>query len=112
VATLRRLLDSDTQVALTDMIWMELLQGAEHDEDVAAVRASLSPCVLLRSKSPNDFEAGADVYRAARRAGHTIRRPQDCLIAAVCLRERVPLLHDDRDFERIAAVSELEVVPV
>jgi len=31
------------------------------------------------------------------------------MIAAVCIREGVPLLHDHADFDRIAAVSELKV---
>lgn len=39
----------------------------------------------------------------------TVRRSTDCLIAAVCIRESVPLLHDDVDFQRIADVSELQV---
>ena len=32
-----------------------------------------------------------------------------CMIAAVCIREGVPLLHDDADFDRIADVSDLKV---
>jgi predicted nucleic acid-binding protein len=31
------------------------------------------------------------------------------MIAAVCIREGVPLLHDDADFDGIADVSELQV---
>jgi len=56
-----------------------------------------------------DFEFAAEVFRRARRKGHTIRRATDCMIAAVCIREDVPLLHDDADFDRIADVSDLKV---
>jgi predicted nucleic acid-binding protein len=34
----------------------------------------------------------------------------DCLIAAVCIREKIPLLQDDVDFDHLADVSELQVV--
>lgn len=33
-----------------------------------------------------------------------LRSPHDCPIAATVLAAGVPLLHDDREFERIAAV--------
>jgi predicted nucleic acid-binding protein len=57
----------------------------------------------------NDFDFAAELFRRARKTGHTIRRSTDCMIAAVCIRENVPLLHDDADFDRIADVSELKV---
>ena len=53
----------------------------------------------------------AELYRSARRSGITIRSTVDCLIASVCIRERVPILHADRDFDRLALVSPLVVHP-
>lgn len=44
--------------------------------------------------------------------GTTIRRTSDCLIAAVCIREGVPILHADTDFDRLARHSDLAVVAV
>jgi predicted nucleic acid-binding protein len=43
-----------------------------------------------------------------RQSGHTPRSSADCLIAAVCIRAAVPLLHDDVDSDRIADVSDLK----
>lgn len=34
----------------------------------------------------------------------------DCLVAATALRLEQPVLHLDRDFERLAGVSDLELV--
>ena len=34
----------------------------------------------------------------------------DCLLAAVAIREGVPLLHNDRDFEVLARHTPLELV--
>ncbi|HEY1615001.1 MAG TPA: PIN domain-containing protein [Rhizomicrobium sp.] len=43
---------------------------------------------------------------------HTTRSPRDCLIAATALFAEMPLLHDDRDFERMATVDPgLKLVP-
>jgi kumamolisin len=52
-----------------------------------------------------DFEYAAELHGAARAEGHTIRQATGCMIAAVCIRERVPLLHDDADFDRPAHCS-------
>ncbi len=41
----------------------------------------------------------------ARRRGVTPRSSHDCLIAAIAVAERVPLLHDDEDFVRLARVE-------
>jgi predicted nucleic acid-binding protein len=52
----------------------------------------------------------ADIYRAARKKGKTIRKTIDCLIAACAIEHHVELLHCDRDFATIAGVTSLELV--
>ena len=60
-----------------------------------------------------DFDLAAEIHRATRRAGHTIRSSNDLLIAAVAIRTGYALLHDDVDFERISAViPELRSWPI
>ena len=49
------------------------------------------------------------MYRTARKHGFTIRRTIDCLIASVCIREQVPIMHNDADFDRLAEHSELTI---
>jgi predicted nucleic acid-binding protein len=51
-----------------------------------------------------DFELAADIYRAVRHSGHTVRSILDCLIAAIAHRTGAELVHRDVDIERIAAV--------
>lgn len=101
----------DDGVALTDIVLTELLQGLSEDE-VRRMEHLLGVFPVLRLESLQDFRRSAALYRAARGAGRTVRRTTDCLIASVCIREGVPLLHADRDFDALAEVSELEVVPV
>ena len=58
-----------------------------------------------------DFDLAAEVYRAVQRHGHTIRSQIDCLIAAIAVRQSATLVHNDVDFDRMAAVvTELAVL--
>jgi len=55
------------------------------------------------------FDDAANLFRAARRNGYTVRSGVDCLIAACALRHHLTVIHRDRDFDAIALVSHLEV---
>jgi hypothetical protein len=61
------------------------------------------------STLPGDYEQAALLYRNCRRAGETVRRLIDCLIAAHAIRAKVPLLHADSDFDVLARHSALEI---
>jgi hypothetical protein len=112
VAYLLRCLDGDVEdVALTDIILTEILQGLRTDREVQRVDERLSVFEVLRLHDLSDFRRAAALYRSARRQGVTVRRTSDCLIAAVCVREQVPLLHADNDFDHLARVTELAIVP-
>lgn len=52
----------------------------------------------------------AELFRLGRRKGYTIRAANDCLIATIAIREKLPLWHFDRDFESIARYTALETV--
>jgi hypothetical protein len=47
------------------------------------------------------------LYRAARRAGLTVRSSVDCLIAACAIRHGLTVLHRDRDLPVLAKISPL-----
>lgn len=111
VGYLLRCLDGgEADVALTDIILTEILQGLRTDREVQRVDERLSVFEVLRLQDLADFRRAAALYRSARRQGVTVRRTNDCLIAAVCVREQVPLLHTDSDFDHLARVTELSIV--
>lgn len=112
-AYLWRCLDGgDEEVALTDLILTEILQGLRTDREVRRVDERLSVFEVLRLRDLADFRRAAALYRSARRQGVTVRRTSDCLIATVCVREQLPLLHADSDFDHLARVTELSIVPL
>ncbi len=109
VAALAGLIEDDAPIAITDVVLAELLQGARNDRDAARIERLLAPHGLFELKGAADARRAASMYRAARVAGHTIRRMLDCLIASVCVRENVAILHADADFDRLALTSDLRV---
>jgi hypothetical protein len=96
------------KIAICDPIRMEVLAGARDEEHVEALRRLLARATVLRT-GPADYEFAAGLFRACRRNGVTVRRLIGCLIASVAIRERVPLLHADADFERLARHTPLEL---
>lgn len=110
VTILRSALRGGQGAALTDIVLTELLQGVP-EHDLERVGEGLGSLPVLRLESLDDFRRAAALYRAARSAGRTVRGTTGCLIASVCIRDGVPLLHADRDFDTLAEISELTVVP-
>jgi len=103
------LIETGQPIALTDVILTEILQGLRSDREATRVEQHLRAFPILRLSELDDFVLAARLYRAARRAGVTIRKTLDCLIAAPCVRTGVPLLHADADFDRLATCTSLRI---
>ena len=103
------LLEDGAPLALTDVIFTEILQGFRSEREANKVEKHLRAFPVLRLESLDDFSSAARLYRTARQKGVTIRKTLDCLIAAPCIRERAPILHNDDDFDRLASCTPLEV---
>ena len=104
-----KLIEAGDPVALTDVIFTEILQGLRSDREAAEVDRHLRAFPILRLDGLDDFALAAQLYRTARHRGVTIRKTLDCLIAAACVRTGAPLLHADADFDRLAACTPLRV---
>lgn len=103
------LIENGAPVALTDIVFTEILRGIGDPRQAATIERNLRAFPILRLESLDDFALAAELYRTARREGVTIRKTLDCLIAAPCVRANVPLLHSDRDFDRLAGCTALRV---
>lgn len=103
------LIEGGEPVALTDVIFTEVLQGLSDQQEAALVERHLRAFPILRLERLDDFSLAAELYRTARAAGMTIRKTLDCLIAAPCVRTGAPLLHRDADFDRLASCTPLRI---
>ena len=109
---LTRAIRANEPLATTGIVTLEILAGARDEHHERELRRMLALCSFLPLHEPSDHEAAAALYRACRRAGTTIRRLPDCLIAVVALRNRADLLHCDADFDAIARHAPLSIVPL
>jgi predicted nucleic acid-binding protein len=106
---LTHLIEQGESLGLTDLVYCEVLQGIRDETDFVRVRDILRSYPILRMRGLNLFEQAAGIYRDCRRRGFTIRKTIDCLIAATCLENEVELYHNDRDFDIIARVRDLQI---
>ena len=91
-------------------IIQEILQGIRNDLAHKKIQEALLALPLVGdSKSLEDSLFAAHLYRSARRKGYTLRSSVDCLIAAIAIRNSVPILHRDRDFDTLSKVSDLRI---
>lgn len=97
----RRMLQDEDDIYLTEPIVMELLAGAGSDT-ISRVEKLTNAFPLLPVNAAIDYHEAARIYRTVRAAGETVRSQVDCLIAAVAARSDAVLLHHDRDFQLIA----------
>jgi predicted nucleic acid-binding protein len=105
-ARLRSLLDEQRRLAVTPVILQESLQGAADEREFSLLDEYFSSQSMLLPQDPLDtHRRAARLYFACRRRGFTPRSTVDCLIAQIALDHGVALLHDDRDFEKIAKVA-------
>jgi predicted nucleic acid-binding protein len=108
-ASLRQLIQKEEDVAVTEVILMELLAGARSGPAVRELRSRLLSFRVLPHEGLLDFEEAAAIYRACRDAGETPRSLTDCLIAVPVVRAGASLLHNDADFTVIARHSALKL---
>ena len=107
--TLRHHLERGAPIAISEPIIMELLAGVAVAAERSRLRARLLALQHLPVRGLADFEAAADLYRVCRSRGATVRKLIDCLIAAVAIRERATVLHNDRDFDVLARHTRLRI---
>lgn len=106
---LAELIRVDAPIALTEVIYCEVLQGIRDDSVHARVREILQAFPVLLLDGLRSADRAVALYRACRRRGFTIRSTVDCLIAAVCLDAGAELFHHDRDFDVLAKVADLKL---
>jgi hypothetical protein len=89
----------------------EVLQGLRAGPASDALREGFLAIPRVSDPVPLElYVAAADIYRQGRRKGLTIRSATDCLIAAIAIRNGVPVWHKGRDFEAIASFTALGTI--
>jgi len=107
---LRETIEAD-QLAVTDIVMVEYLNGARNLAEYDRFSWALDAAVRLRTE-PEDWDRVLVVHRllAASGAGHqrSVSMP-DLVIAAVAERHGAELVHYDEDYDRVAAITGQQV---
>lgn len=98
----------DDLAATCGPVLTEVIRGARHQREEKELTDQLSPLVYFPLHQEDFLEAAA-LGVTMRQKGYRLKT-LDLLIARVSIREKIPLLHDDSDFEFIARHSSLKTL--
>ena len=102
--------DQFRELAVCPPVIQEVLQGIDDPSTQGSIlNALLGFEILGEPLGVNLYISAAEIYSAGRRKGLTIRSSIYCLIAAIAIDSKVPILHKDRDFDVISKFTPLEV---
>jgi len=99
-----------TLLATCPVVVQEVLQGAKTEHDFKRIKVFFENMIQLRGDQYELSIEAATLYRKLRNAGITIRKPNDCLIAAYAISNKLHILHEDKDFDFIASRSNLKTI--
>ena len=97
------------EILVGDIILAEVLQGFRSDQDFEAALNALKKFKQASMLNPDLAIRSARNHRQLRKAGITVRKTVDCLIATFCIENQVELLHSDRDFDPFVQHLDLQV---
>lgn len=95
--------------ALSRYTQLELLQGCSSQHQWEVLHDFLEVQDYLEA-SPDVWSEAARIHFDLKRRGKMARSVIDCCIAQIAIEHRVPLVHNDNDFERIEEVRKLKLV--
>jgi predicted nucleic acid-binding protein len=105
VEFLDSLLPAPMAVGITDLIYMEILQGAKSEAGFNKLQKYFSTQQFYGfADAQKSYEVAAFLYFSCRRQGITVRSSNDCLIAQCALENELILLHHDKDYKNLEKV--------
>jgi len=109
VMLLEQSISDNKDICICGVILSEVLQGIRNERQYKLTKSYFNSLIFL-PMNYTTFLKSAEIYRYLRRNGVTIRKPIDCMIAAVSLQHNILLLHNDKDFDFIEQYSDLKVL--
>ncbi len=105
VGRFAKVLNRGYAVGLTGVVYQEAVQGVSSRREFDRTSEYLGSQTFYHPRDPvGSYREAARMYFDCRRVGVTVRSAVDCLIARVAIEHDLVLLHNDRDFEKMAGV--------
>jgi predicted nucleic acid-binding protein len=114
VGHVRRLLQllGTSEIVVGDLMLCEVLQGLPGEREAREVEDHLRRFDIVPMAGDKIAVAAARNFRRLRNRGATVRKTIDLFIGTWCIENRMPLLHNDRDFLPMVRHLGLQQVPV
>jgi hypothetical protein len=100
---------SEQSVLVGDIVLTEILQGFDSDKEFRLAKQALDPLDFVHLGGKSLAIKAASNFRFLRSKGVTIRKTVDMLIGSWCIEHEVELLHNDKDFDKIATKLPLQI---
>lgn len=100
----------NTPLIVGDFVLTEVLQGFQSDKEFKIARDLLLGMPFMAMGGRDVALQSAINYRVLRRKGVTVRKTIDVMIGTFCIHYRLPLLHDDRDFDPMVKFLGLKTI--
>ena len=97
------------ELLMLPIFLQEVLQGIRSAKDFSTVKNAFLRNTFFNFNTIDMALEAATLFRFLKRNGVTIRKPNDCLIAAICIQNNFSLLHSDKDFYNIANYTSLKI---
>ena len=97
------------ELIMLPIILQEVLQGIRSAKDFSTVKNAFLRNTFFNFNTIEMAIETATLFRFLKRNGVTIRKPNDSLIAAICIQNNFSLLHNDKDFDNIAKYTSLKI---
>ena len=99
-------------ICVPDLVLLEVLRGINAENVAKSVAAEFANFNCISMGGRKTALLAAANYRFLRGKGITVRGTIDCFIATWCIKNTVPLLHADRNFEGFEQHLGLKCWPV
>jgi len=100
----------NTPIIMGDLILTEVLQGFQSDRDFRLAKNLLLRLPFMPMGGQALALESAANSRLLRKKGVTVRKTIDVMIGTFCIHYRLPLLHDDRDFDPMVKFLRLKTI--
>ena len=102
---LQNILDEKIEFGITNLIYLELLQGARDEHEYKELKDYLETQKFHDIKNGKiSYEKLSEIYMKCRKKGYTIRSTIDLIICQTAIENELYLLHNDKDYDEISNV--------
>jgi len=102
------ILENKIPFGISAFTYQEVLQGAKDTKEYDKLNNYLSTQKIYYP-SNKSYEKAAKLFFTCRKSGITIRSTIDTLIATSAIENNLILLHNDRDFDKMAEVADMRM---